>query len=56
MAMITCPECNGKGVTTCEGTSMTYGTSKHPDNCPACRGTNKIKCPRCNGKGKEKEY
>jgi len=55
MAKVTCHKCGGSGRVRCEGNCMHYGTSNHPDNCPACGGENEVRCPECNGKGRVEE-
>ena len=45
---IKCDECHGTGVAPCP---LEYGVDTHPENCPACGGTNKVICPECGGCG-----
>lgn len=50
---VECPECKGTGESWCP---LEYGSDKHPDDCPACGGENKVICPECGGSGKILEY
>lgn len=45
---IKCDECHGTGITSCP---LEYDEDKHPSQCPACGGTNKVRCPDCEGCG-----
>lgn len=45
---IKCDECGGRGIALCP---LEYGEDRHPEQCPACGGTNKVICPECNGCG-----
>lgn len=47
--MATCELCYGKGVHECP---MEYGNMRHPENCPACGGDQKVTCTDCNGTGR----
>lgn len=43
-----CGECHGTGMTECP---FEYG-GRHPENCPACGGEQRIVCPDCDGTGR----
>jgi DnaJ-class molecular chaperone len=47
--MAKCERCDGKGRIECP---LEYGVDDHPENCPACWGSNWVECTECDGSGR----